>query len=219
MDLYRIKDFLTDLFFPNRCPFCQKFIKWDKLSCDECFEKIEWVSDNDFDTTDMNFDVCFTAAFYSGVSKRAILNLKSNLETGFVRIMASELASKLYEHGYDNADYIIPVPMTRKKLKRIGFNHSEVICDELAKCLGKSTNNDILFKNNNDTEQHTINAKERAENVKGMFYLNNSVTLDGKTVIICDDVITTGATMNECAKLMREKGAKTVIAVSATKNA
>lgn len=51
----------------------------------------------------------------------------------------------------------------------------------------------------------------------GMFYTDKKACLDGKTVIICDDIITTGATMNECARLLREKGAKAIIAVTAAK--
>ena len=216
MELQEIRDYLIDLIFPNRCPFCSDFIKWDKLCCNDCFNAIEWVHDNEFDAANKHFDISFTATYYSGVSKKAVLNLKSILELGYAKIVAGELASKLYENGYNNADMIVPVPMSKKKMKKVGFNHSEVYADELSRCL-KVKKINLLYKNNVNIEQHTINASERLKNVKGMFYIDKNASLSGKTIILCDDVITTGATMNECAKMLREKGAKEIIAVSAAK--
>lgn len=121
MNMQMVKDFCVDLVFPNRCPFCDKFIKWDKLSCDICFDKIEWVMDDEFPSFEMNFDVCFSAAYYSGVAKHAVLNLKVHHETGYAKIIAGELASKLFQHGYDKADMIIAVPMSKKSLEKLGL--------------------------------------------------------------------------------------------------
>ena len=108
-------------------------------------------------------------------------------------------------------DIVVPVPMGKKKQKRRGHNQAELF----ARCIGRyleiPVKNDILYKYDTRDEQHSHSARERSERVKGLFYTKNT-DLSGMRVIICDDVMTTGSTVNECARLLKAIGAESVIA-------
>ncbi|MCL2054931.1 MAG: hypothetical protein FWG90_10940 [Oscillospiraceae bacterium] len=210
-----LKDFIADIIFPNRCPFCDGFIRWEQLCCGDCYNKIEWLDGHAYEYT--------AAAIYTGVIKEAVIKLKYSAELNFVKIIAGEIFSRLCDVGLsEGINYVIPVPMGKKKQKKVGYNHSELIADELAKLLGIEKRTDCIFKHDSEKEQHTMNAAERAENVKGQYYiplphkgLTKGEMLKGKTVLLCDDVITTGATLNECARLLQEEGADRVILAAA----
>ena len=210
------KNFLLDIIFPNRCPFCDGFIKWDKLSCGTCYDKIEW-HDKEYDIYDesdkdgVTDHQYFIAAHYSGLMQAAIIKLKYNIDVNLVKLAAGEICRKLEDLGISREiDCVIPVPMGRKKKRLIGYNHAEVIADELAALLKTRKRTDCIFKHDSKKAQHTMTAAERAENVKDQYFMSDKVTLKGKTILLCDDVITTGATVRKCAELIKLLGAEKI---------
>lgn len=235
----RAAKFILDIFFPNRCPFCDEIIKWDLIICDSCKKVLPLTGDKlcircgkspCVCDENLQYDRCFTACYYEGVAVEGVLGLKTKNALNAAEIFGAILAEKIsawgktpttgIESGADKAlradkiDIITFVPMTRKKQSLRGYNQAE----EIAKLVSKNADIpvcvNILFKKDS-AAQHTLNAKERAENVKNEFYGGNEM-LDGKTVLLCDDVMTTGSTVNECARILKQMGAKNVfIAVGA----
>ena len=216
----KCKAFLLDIVFPNRCPFCGDFIMWDKHICDRCEETLQNANDiicrkcgkdKCICGGELNYDMAFATFIYNDKSVRsAILNFKNRGEMNIAEYAVNDIALRIEKENIPVPDIIVPVPMSRKKQRKRGHNQAEL----LAKCIGKSLDRpvrgDILFKYDTRDEQHQHGAEERHERVKTLFYAGKA-DLSGMTVMLCDDVMTTGATINECAGLLKQLGAECVI--------
>jgi ComF family protein len=104
----------------------------------------------------------------------------------------------LNSNRFKNIDVIIPLPLFEKKEKMRGFNQAEILCNGIAEIINKP----VIKKNvirkvftETQTKKHRI---ERWENVEGIFYVNEPQSLEGKNILLVDDVITTGATIDAC---------------------
>lgn len=215
----KLKLFLLDLFFPNRCPFCDKFIPWDKFACDRCIDALETTGDElckicgkspcQCEKGKMIYDSCFAACYYEGTARKGIISLKSNMGVNAATLFADIVYKRISENGV-SYDMIIPVPMSKKKQLSRGYNQAEIFAEALGERLNLPVEKSALIKADSEIEQHTLNSEERAENVKRQFSANSKVYLKNKNIILCDDVMTTGSTINFCTGLLKTMGAKSV---------
>lgn len=111
---------------------------------------------------------------------------------------------------------IIPVPLHKKRLNWRGFNQAEIIAGRIAKNFNIEINNQNLIRIKNNQPQASLNEEARVANTSGCFYWQGE-KLISKTVILADDVATTGATLNECAKILKQNGAEEVWGLVAAK--
>lgn len=216
-----IKKLLLDIFYPNRCPCCNDFITWNELICSKCTDDIDNMENAYFCkqcgrnpcicSSNLFYDDAFVYKPYDGTVKNGVLSMKRGNNTNFGRYTGMKLAEMI---GNTEADFIIPVPMAKKKKRVRGYNQAEVIADKISEILGIPVKNNILNMRYSKTEQHSRNSKERMliEN-----YLDISdIDLTDKKIILCDDIITTSSTVNACSKLLKSKGAVYVtVALSA----
>lgn len=141
----------------------------------------------------------------------------------YIKDLAKTLASLLIEHFVKtgkNTDEIwapggvpavlIPVPLDKNKLKLRGYNQSQLLADELAKVLKIPVISDNLIKIKPTKPQMELSKEEREKNLKDVFIIKNPAELAEKKVFLVDDVYTTGSTMDECASVLRDAGAKSV---------
>ena len=137
----------------------------------------------------------------------------------YIKDLANILAGLLIEHFIITAknteeiwkhSVLISVPLEKRKLKNRGYNQSEVLARELSKIINVPLISGNLMKIKNTPPQIALSAKEREENVRGAFLVKNPEKVKGKKVFLVDDVYTTGSTMEECAKVIKEAGAKSV---------
>jgi ComF family protein len=115
-----------------------------------------------------------------------------------------------------NADYIIPVPLHKTKLKERSFNQSELISRGVSEVIQTKVITNILFRRKYTQSQTNLNKEERIQNVSNAFVVNNKLRnlMKNKSIFLLDDVITTGSTINSCAKVLKENGVKNIIALS-----
>ncbi len=222
----RLKAMLVDILLPNRCGSCARVISWDKTVCDKCEKQLEkeFISvckicgkkpckNHDlqvFDGITVLFD-------YSGQARKAVRMLKYHRGLNFAPYCAKHLAQRLRDDKLDvQTDLVTCVPMSRKKRRIKGYDHAELIARELAKELGKPLDCKLLVHAQTGTEQHSMNAKNRRAHANACFSCAEKHSdISGKTVLICDDIYTTGSTLNACALLLKGMGAKKVIAAAA----
>jgi len=102
---------------------------------------------------------------------------------------------------------IIPVPLHKKRLKERGFNQAELLAEKLNSFLGARVEAKVLFRQRYTRPQAELGALDRKENIKGAFVCPLDVNLAGQNIILLDDVFTTGATMQECARALKQAGA------------
>jgi len=108
---------------------------------------------------------------------------------------------------------LIPVPLERKKLKWRGFNQAEEIGKEIAKFLKIPLLNDVLMKIKENLAQVELPSELRKENILGVFNCQNQEKIKDRKILLIDDVYTTGSTLEEAARILREAGAKEIIAM------
>ena len=107
-------------------------------------------------------------------------------------------------------DTIIPVPISKKRRKERGYNQSELIAKEMAKNLGIEYNTDCLIKVKNIVEQSKLNKEERQKNIQGVYELHKQNRLQNKKILLIDDIYTTGSTVNECCKILKQASPKQI---------
>ena len=130
---------------------------------------------------------------------------------------AQEMANTINKR-FKNVEFdaVLPVPMHIKKLRKRGFNQSEMLARNVSEKLGVPYENKLLFQGKCTKSQHTLKYKQRLVNVKDAYKVAN-VPNDYKTVLLVDDVLTSGATINECAKKLRINGVQNVYCITVAK--
>lgn len=143
------------------------------------------------------------------------LKYKNKPEIGV--LLGRELGAEMKKSGnFKNIDAIIPVPLHSKRLKERGYNQSEQIGHGISEILGIPQYTDVFFRNEYTKTQTRMNREERWNNVSGKFNVKNSEKIQNKHVLLVDDVITTGSTLEACGEiLLQTEGLKLSIAVLA----
>jgi len=215
-------DFLISIIFPDRCPFCGSAIDHKSIFCDDCGRELLWTSKHSVCPrcgkiecvcgTSPFLDKMYVPLFYSGKVKDAVRNFKFNGRKAYSRQFAKLISAFIVRENpeYD-FDVIIPVPMTKKDIRKRGYNQSELLAEFIGKNLGINTDFTSLVKVKQTEKQHNLKGKaDRLKNLKGAFETRGD--LKGKSVLICDDVITTGSTMKEVSAVLKKAGAAKISA-------
>ena len=216
-------DVLADLFYPQRCVGCSR--RASDVLCRGCFEALPRIeppvcsrcgAPTAFEVygcdacrnTDFAFDGARAPLRYQGVGEELVHALKYRgyarvVEKVMVPLMAGSLGGEKY-------DGVVPVPLHRARLARRGFNQAELIARAVAGRIGAPLS-DKLRAVRRTRDQVELSAGERRENVAGAFEARGS--LAGR-ILLVDDVFTTGATLSECAGVLRRAGAGEVQALT-----
>lgn len=221
-----VSKFILDLFYPNRCPCCGEFIRWDKLICGKCSRKVEAVYDKVcrkcgkeicICSEDLRYSGAVVPFRYEGYAREGILSLKRGNNRNFGEY-SGKIIARILKHEYKNRrfDFVVPVPMSKRSLVSRGYNQAEVIGREIADGLDIPVRNDILYKQNTSSSQHFLGRAQRFKNITAFDV--NDIDISGKTVILCDDVITTASTVNRCASLLKQAGAAEVFLAAAAQS-
>jgi len=204
-------DSIIGLFYPSVCAACgTSLFKWETLVCTRCRSLLpktgyEWDKNNPL-----------ARIFYGKVRLKAVtagfffskegrvqhliheLKYKGNCDAGF--FLGQELGKALKEAPlFQGLDYLIPVPLHPKRERERGYNQSMMIARGMAAVLGVPIGDDVLLRSVNTSTQTHKSKDERWQNVKDIFELRHSELLEGKYVLLIDDVLTTGATLEACA--------------------
>lgn len=205
---------ILNLIFPPVCGFCGKF--HNDFLCDECkrkFDEIKISNVEDYSSLPVYFEEHYYLLKYEDFVRDFILKYKfdemSYLYKSFARIIAYD--EKFRKQFIDKYDCIISVPVHKKRFKTRGYNQSKLIAEEVARICGKRYYDEVLVKCKNIVAQSTLDKLGRVGNIKGAFSAgDNSCDIKGKNVALFDDIFTTGATTNECAKVLKQVGAESV---------
>lgn len=210
-----IKNFLLNILFPINCIGCK--LK-NEILCENCISKIELAERE----TDENILAVFD--YRNSLMKRIIWELKYHHK----RYLGEKLGQLLYENLIEEISdlkilsgqsiLVIPIPISINKSKKRGYNQASVIAKGFCNSAGPKVfelNNNILFKKIETIPQaKIINRKRRLQNVKGVFDIKNENKINGRFIIVIDDVTTTGSTINEVMKLLKKAKAKKVIGLA-----
>ena len=212
------KEFLLDLIFPKFCLGCKKE---GSFLCEDCFSTLE-ISTSHRKFKGKNLaDLYFPVNYENFLVKKLIQNFKY---PPLIKELKKELALIIVSHFLlldkkpnFSQFVLVPIPLSKKKLKCRGFNQAEEIGKELANFLKIPLISDCLIKIKETKDQVELSEKERKENVKGAFFTKNKEKILGENVLLVDDVFTTGSTMEEAARVLKEAGAKKIVGIVVAK--
>lgn len=194
--------------------------------CDECKSKIEFLHDDichkcgrqerseaDYCLTCQNHERHFlrnrSVCVYDGIAKTMIHRYKFGGKKYYAPYFANMLADKYLDEGYD-VDVIVSVPISKERARKRGYNQSQIVAKRLAEALKLPYVGECIVKNKNNIEQAKLSGKEREENVLGVYKVIDKIAVKGKRILVVDDVLTTGATMSEVARVLYKAGAQKV---------
>lgn len=162
-----------------------------------------------------DFDFARSYGIYSPAMARAIMLLKHHavlpLGDWFARRIAE--AAKPHPEMYA-ADVIVPVPVHRARLRERGYNQADLIARPLAKLLGLPVQSCLLVRTKPRPDKLRLTMRERWRTVRGAYEMQQGVRVDKLKVLLVDDVLTTGATLDACSRALRKAGAAQVVALT-----
>ena len=206
---------LLHLFYPTRCPVCGEIINASESFCGECYKNINHYTGN-FKVINAK---SFTAAFVYDENITPAINLLKNGICGNADFaLGSTLANKLERNGTAGLiDVIIPVPMYISDKRARGYNQTELIAKTVGKALDIPVSTQAVIKVRRTAPQKNLNRIMRTLNILKAFSVAEPKALNGKRVLIIDDICTTGNTLAEIAKILIKSGVKEVHCASCCK--
>lgn len=217
MKMHDIGAYVLDVCFPNVCDCCGNFMAANADICPQCKEKLNtlrtdykaWLADYN-GTKPLPWRHLITVYAYESVARSGVLQLKQGSHN-FGKHLAKELAAlaraQLLVHAIDLVTW---VPLSAVRRRECYYGHSEYLARQLAKQLALPVKGGFLAEEHTTQRQHQQTAEQRAAFVD-RFYATKT-RCDGKTILLCDDILTTGSTLKRCTELLLQNGAKTVYA-------
>ncbi len=201
---YKFFNPLLSLFIPSSCIFCDEELTSDRRSiCAPCYDKLPQLSQSLLqvlkdEITPQYFNNLFIVFEFSKEIQTMIHLLKYKRYLTFAEYFASSIRKQIAKPVYD---WVTAVPLNPVRYRERGYNQSALIAKSLANLLSVPFKEDILERKKRTVSQTGLSREARRSNVRDAFHLLR--TAEGKRILLVDDVITTGSTLNECAKVLR----------------
>lgn len=207
-----------DIVFPSFCLGCKKE---GSYLCEDCQAALEISNFHRKENFRHLNGLYYASPYQNALTKKLIQKFKYE---PFIKELAKPLSAVIISHFKLIENYpafssfaFAAVPLEKSKLKRRGFNQSEELAKILAGFFDAPLLKEALEKKNKTPSQTELSNTERRENVKGCFFVPDKKAVEGKNIALVDDVFTTGATMEECAKTLKEARAEKVIGITAAR--
>ncbi len=214
-----------DLVFPPSCAGCGKMgMRW----CTDCQKNIKFIRGPICEICgkpQARAGTCTRCAYqkpgyeqlrswslYADPIRRALLRLKYHNDVGLGVMIAAQLACFFNELNW-NVDVIVPVPLGKRRRWERGYNQAELIAKPLARTTGIAYGSKALIRNRETRSQVGLEVDERRENMLDAFS-SSGQRVSGKTILLVDDIATTGSTLSACAEALKSCGAEEILALT-----
>jgi len=199
------------LFFPPKCVFCSKVLnRGDEGICGICTESLPFTEDGGRQDGDF-YDFCVSPLFYRDFVRKSVLRFKFRGVTGCAATYGRLLADCIREHPELDYDIISWVPLSGKRKRLRGYDQAMLLALATALELDDVAV-ETLAKHQDVQAQSELGDKaERSANISGAYEIVDPELIEGKCVLLIDDVVTTGSTLSECAKMLLSANAKRVV--------
>lgn len=216
-----------NLIYPPYCIVCNSYLaETERLICSSCWFNLPQIKE-DFDLLNeiksgLNEETHFSEAFsvwdFSPPIQAAVHHLKYQNFKVLANRVGAFMAERLKKLSLPlDKTILIPIPLHKTRIRERGYNQSSLLCQVITSEIDLPYNDQILKRTRYTQSQTKLNAAERAKNVENAFKVISAKAIQNKIVILVDDVITTGSTMNECARELIKNGANCVYIFSMAK--
>lgn len=204
----RAGNWLLDLIFPATCGNCGRV---DFRFCPGCLQELELLPINAHLEKGEELDALLATGLHRGLLQNAVQAFKYDGVTELSESLAARLIEALLARNWQ-IDVIVPVPLFADREAERGYNQSTLLSEHLASAMGISSRADWLERVRHTKQQALLSEAERRENVRDAFEANEEVK--DLSILLVDDVITTGSTLRECARALKAKGAGRVYGIA-----
>lgn len=203
------------------CVFCDerkrdedKYITTGKIGiCSDCYNKLSKTSPSLPYEGTRSISYIMSPFEYTDALRQTILDFKFKNCRAYAPLFAEMMKSYIASYGiWEDFDYIIPVPLHESRLRERGYNQSELIAEYIAEQTGIPMRADLLTRNRATKRQSSLKRYDRVLNVQGAF--DCSADLNGKNIILFDDICTTGNTLQACAEALKDADAENICALT-----
>lgn len=217
---------LKRLFYPPRCACCNQVVAHNKLLCEECADKLPRIEgrvctacgrEKEFCGKNHRFEFirCAAPFYYTGPVRDGISGLKFRGHKAAAVYFGIEMAEIVRRRfARVSFDFVTCVPLSEERQRERSYNQAALLASEVAARLEISFEMEALSKLFDNKPQHSLSRAERRGNVLGVYEAAEGLVRD-KIILLVDDIETTGSTLNECAKMLKLRGAREVYALTA----
>ena len=203
---------LLDLLFPPRCVFCGKLLATGERDfCARCQRELPWLEGPAAEQTGEFFSLCAAPLRYQGVVRDSIRRYKFKGRQGYHKAYGKLVAQCVHDHLAGKYDLITWVPLSEKRRRERGYDQAFLLASAAALELGDVAVETLRKARNTDPQSGLEGEPARRANVLGAYIAVDQTLVAGRRVLLIDDVVTTGATFSECARVLRTAGAKDVV--------
>lgn len=202
-------DVFLDLLYPPKCPFCGALLEKGDLLCPDCQRDLPWLTGPAGEKRVELTGGCVSALRYEGKVRESIHGYKFGGKSARSRAFGAMISQAITDHEL-TADLVSWPSLSARRLRKRGYDQAELLAREVSKAL------DLplvctLEKTDRPAQSGIDDESARRANLLGAYTAVNVGNFTGKTVLLIDDIVTTGATLTECAKTLRLAGAKGVV--------
>lgn len=208
---------ILDLLFPPRCAFCRRVLKpGEKGICAVCGETLPRTKNGGEQSGDF-FSACVSPLFYEGKVRDSILRFKFHDATQYADIYGRFMADCIRDNLKGRYDIITWVPLSKARLKKRGYDQAMLLAMSTALQLDDVAVELLIKQVDVPAQSGMGGAEKRRANISGVYTVQDEELVRGKRILLIDDIVTTGATLSECAKTLRIFGAEDVVCAALAK--
>lgn len=215
----KVLSWLLDLLYPPKCIFCGKLLKPEEEICPACWEQLPVTDAHSCVQRGQWFQACVSPFFMEGLVRRAIHRYKFYHQEANGVLFGLLMARYAQAYFGRPFDLITWVPIHWRRRWKRGFDQSKLLAEEVARAYGvKPVQTLKKLRNTKPLSRTKGGTAVRQSRVEGIYGLSCSESLEGRRVLLVDDVITTGSTLNEASRVLRQAGAAEVCCVTAARS-
>lgn len=204
--------FVLDLLFPPKCVFCGKVLDTGEDGlCARCQRELPWLTDGEAELTGEFFSLCAAPLRYQDKVRDSVRRYKFKGRRGYHKLYGRLVAQCVHDHLAGRYDLITWVPLSPNRKKERGYDQAFLLASAVALELGEVAVETLRKERNTDPQSGLTEDAQRRANVLGAYTPVDRSLVAGKRVLIIDDVVTTGSTLSECARMLRTMGAEDVV--------
>ena len=204
---------LLDLLFPPRCVFCRRLLRrGEEGICSRCQQELPWALGAEAEQTGEFFSLCASPLWYQDQVRASFHRYKFKGVRGYSRTYGRLVAQCVLDHLAGRYDLITWVPLSRARLRQRGYDQAMLLASAAALELDDVAA-ETLCKVRDTEAQSGLgkNDASRRANVLSAYQVTDPALVEGRRVLLIDDVVTTGSTLSECARVLRTAGAADVV--------